>query len=278
MKRFAIAFLFLSLISQASPQKNILLIFPHPDDETMIRSVIMRLVEAGNSVSAIYLTRGEGGSDRKGNQTPEQLAQTRTTELENAAKLYGYKHLYQLKNPDNPLRDPATHIPSRDATQFLNPKGPWDVAQIKNDIEKIARTEQPDIVITFFPDQPGTHAHHRATAALVERQYEDPVVSGASMKVAVGKQCIEFSPRLLSMPSGPYHGKAYGEVGTDAALAHVSQLKGDTGKFIKNWKENPSEVLAPIHSPHGLTPLIEALGDVKGMKILEASCDQALTK
>jgi LmbE family N-acetylglucosaminyl deacetylase len=278
--------LFFSSTGFADPKKNVLLIFPHPDDETMVRSVIMRLVEAGDTVSAIYLTRGEGGRDQT-NHASAELATTRTAELERAGQLYGYKHLYQLKFPDNPLRDPITQIPSRDVSRFLSPDGPWNVAEIKNEIEKIADVEKPEIVITFFPDQPGTHAHHRATAALVDQQYnehrlgpnvegvfgfyEDPVASGAKSKLPLAADRIEFSPLLLSLSNGPYRGRPYGEVGTKAALAHTSQLKGDTGNFIRNWKTNPPETLAPIHSPHGLLPLLDALGDVKGMKVFRSN-------
>jgi LmbE family N-acetylglucosaminyl deacetylase len=283
--RFA-SLLILLLFSSvfAHSPKKILLIFAHPDDETMIRSVIMRLVEAGDSVSAVYLTRGEGGRDQA-NQPSAELAAIRTAELERAGKLYGYKHLYQLKAPDNPLRDPITQIPSRDASRFLSPDGPWNVAEIKNEIEKIANIEKPEVVITFVPDQPETHAHHRATAALVEQEYnehrlgpdveglfgfyEDSIVSGAKSKLPLAAERIEFSPLLLSLPNGPYKGIPYGEVGTKAALAHTSQLKGGTGSFIRNWKTNPPETLTPIHSPHGLRPLLEALGSVKEMKILQ---------
>lgn len=284
--RFSALLLLFYSISFAGPKKSVLLILPHPDDETMIRSVIMRLVEAGDSVSAIYLTRGEGGRDQS-NQISAELASTRTAELEHASELYGFKHLYQLKIPDDPLRDPVTQIPSRDASRFLSPDGPWNDAEIKGEIEKIADVEKPEIVITFFPDQPGTHAHHRATAALVDQQYqehrlgphvegvfgfyEDPVVSAAKSKLPLATERIEFSPLLLSLPNGPYKGLAYGEVGTQGALAHTSQLKGDTGKFIRNWRTNPPETLTPIHSPSGLRPLLDALGDVKGMKVFTAS-------
>ena len=76
------------VLADQHPQKNVLLILAHPDDEAYIRSFIARWVENDVRVSALYLTVGEGGRDARwtdfkpGDQSrKEELALTRGKEM-----------------------------------------------------------------------------------------------------------------------------------------------------------------------------------------------------
>jgi LmbE family N-acetylglucosaminyl deacetylase len=265
---------------------TVLIILAHPDDEVFIRSTIARLIENGNEVDAIYLTAGEGGTDRHWNDTPEynlsakeqtahqnSLRATRTAEVARAAKQYGFRHHYVLGVRDEPLRDPITHIPVRNPEPFLKIGGPWDGEKIRN---QIAETLKPDLVITFYPSQPTTHAHHQATAKIVEQMRKDHLL-GKQLKAAFGfyesdvvlhhdslhyplsEKRIEVSPLWISDHAGPNHGVAYGKIGTVGALEHDSQLKGDTNTLIREWDKNPAEVLAPLTSKDSIEALKAAL-------------------
>lgn len=287
-------------MSTHSPQK-ILIIVPHPDDETMIRSLISRLVENGNLVSAIYLTQGEGGSDHRwANPHPTHplseterlarqalLARTRTAEMAEAAEKYQYDHYYQLDFPDDPLRDPVTGIPSRNAQRFLEAGSPWDLKALKSKLYDLATKVDPDLIVTFFPGQPDSHAHHQAISKLVTELYDEKslgthaqalygfyefhVVEGIERKIypnTIQATRLEFAPTLKS--TAPNHaGKAYGELGTTGALAHESQNTGVTGEFFKNWDKNPNEILAPIRSGSGTTLLEKAIGILPGVRVFK---------
>ena len=90
----------------------------------------------------------------------------------------------------------------------------------------------------------------------------------------LGENRVMLSPKVVSQGDGPNRGKSYGEIGTQGALAHESQMAGDTEKFLKQWQNNPDEVLAPIIPNMGMKPLLTALGKVEGMVVIEGSVPQ----
>ena len=290
-------FLSVSPSSANSSPEKFLVICAHPDDEVFIRSTLARLIENGNEVHAIYLTAGEGGTDRHWKDTPEydlstkeqaehqaSLRKTRTLETAKASYVYGFTNHLILNVRDEPLRDPVTHIPVRDPEPFLKPGGPWDVNWIRKQISDSLTSYKPDVVLTFFPGQPTTHAHHQATAKIVEQMREDGLF-GKQLKTALGfyesdviihhetlhyplsKSRVEISPLWISDHPGPHLGVAYGKIGTEGALQHDSQLKGDTETLIRQWDKNPAEILAPLTSKDSLNPLLTALHGGKSVQV-----------
>lgn len=132
MKRFLFIWLVLLAYAQdmqgnSQSREKILLVFAHPDDETMLGSFLLKWKAAGIPISALYVTGGEGGKKLEvkssGEQVPlqipaEELRALRAKEMAKAAKNYGIQDLLQLNESDLALRAQAG-VPSRNGTAFL---------------------------------------------------------------------------------------------------------------------------------------------------------------
>lgn len=118
---------------------TIMCLFAHPDDEISIAGTLCQLSQnPQNQIIGIYLTRGEAGGT--GGLVPqEQLGEERTKELENLAKIVGYKHLEILGFPDGKLNQAA-------------------VDTVKMRILEAIQQYSPDIMISF-DDRVGLYGH-----------------------------------------------------------------------------------------------------------------------
>lgn len=86
------------------PSQRVLVFFPHPDDEITVAGTLMKLRLAGHEVYLVTLTPGEAGS------SPEQyskakLAEVRTKELNNVARILEVNELFLLDYADGGLID-----------------------------------------------------------------------------------------------------------------------------------------------------------------------------
>lgn len=132
-------------------KKKILVILAHPDDpEFFFGGSIARWVSAGHEVYYCLLTRGDkGGNDLS--ITPDQLANTRMKEQQNAAKVLGVKELFFLNTPDG----------------FLKPND-----QIRKEVVRLIRTIKPEIVAScdptnyFIRGRYINHPDHRAAGEI----------------------------------------------------------------------------------------------------------------
>lgn len=87
--------------------KNILVLAPHPDDESLgCGGTLKLLTQAGMQVDVVFLTRGENGLDAPGQQ-PEiahtQLAARRETEARAACSILGIRDVQFLNGIDGGL-------------------------------------------------------------------------------------------------------------------------------------------------------------------------------
>src|SRR5262245_59164913 len=93
----------------AAHEQKILVIAPHPDDETLgCGGTIKLLTNAGARVDVLYTTRGENGLFSPELAAPEerqQLAERRTREAEAACKLLGVSHIDFLPGHDGLVAD-----------------------------------------------------------------------------------------------------------------------------------------------------------------------------
>jgi LmbE family N-acetylglucosaminyl deacetylase len=87
--------------------KNILVLAPHPDDESLgCGGTIKLLTEAGSPVDVIFLTRGENGLDAPGQQSDmvhAQLATRRENEAREACAELGIRDVQFLNGIDGGL-------------------------------------------------------------------------------------------------------------------------------------------------------------------------------
>ena len=131
-------------------ERQVLVIFPHPDDEAYgVSGTIATHVEAGTPVAYACLTLGEMGRNLgvPPFTTREHLPTIRKKELEEACEIMGISDLRMLGYRDKTI-------------EFENQ--PKLINHLKTIIEDI----DPSLVITFYPGF-SVHPDHDATGAAV---------------------------------------------------------------------------------------------------------------
>lgn len=123
--------------------RNILLVFAHPDDESFGPSgTTAKYRDLGISTDLICATRGEVGS-RLDVPAEVETAAAREAELRKAASIIGIRDIYFLDFIDGQL-------------------GQIKSALLTRKISKIMQKIQPEVVITFGPDGISGHPDHIA--------------------------------------------------------------------------------------------------------------------
>lgn len=164
---------------------SLLVVSPHPDDETLCCAGAMRRVlEAGGRVSIVWMTSGDGSelsmllvekSLLKSRDKVRDLATKRMQEARAATALLGVDHTQQffLGYPDGGLRRlmttnlkapwPAkftgeTQVPYSDA---LFPGHPYTGESLERDLSAVLDRVQPTLILAPSPQD--THPDHAAT-------------------------------------------------------------------------------------------------------------------
>ncbi|MDJ0899837.1 MAG: PIG-L family deacetylase [Xenococcus sp. MO_188.B8] len=97
---------------------NVLAVFAHPDDETWVSGTLSKLAYCGLTVTPVYVTSGDAGSDYSGAKlTGQALAKSRETEALKATNALGLSVPVFLRYPDgkvdryySEIRDKLTSI------------------------------------------------------------------------------------------------------------------------------------------------------------------------
>lgn len=177
-----------------SSNTRLLVIAPHPDDETvMTGGLIQRVLENQGKVEIIYLTSGDGSrttliqEDKKLDLSPTEfiaLGETRIKEASEAARILGVerKDIFFLGFPDQGLTkiynrnfnqadgigSSATtkvdHVPYPEA---YRPGQAYYGENLLGDVKEIALNFKPNIVITGHPRD--NHPDHRISFTLIEK-------------------------------------------------------------------------------------------------------------
>ena len=128
------------------PFKNVLVVFPHPDDETVTcGGTINRLSRAGSAVTVLLLTRGERGNP--GGRLDPALAQIRDAEADRAADILGASRVVHEDFGDGRLSERR--------------------ADVRMQIAALIEAIQPDLIITHDLAGLDGHPDHVACAELV---------------------------------------------------------------------------------------------------------------
>lgn len=189
---------------------QVLVIFPHPDDETFSSAgTLARYIDNGVPVTYACLTLGQMGRNL-GNPpfaTRETLPDIREKELEDAMDAIGITDLRKMGY--------------RDKTVEFEPHEEMD-AMVKSLIDEL----QPSVIISFYPKF-AVHPDHEATAEAVVRTVERmPKAERPCL------QLVAFSndaPEKLGEPDILNEISEYKDVKLRAFEAHASQ----TGPFLK---------------------------------------------
>ncbi|EKU47440.1 bacillithiol biosynthesis deacetylase BshB2 [Staphylococcus massiliensis] len=135
-----------------SLERHVLVIFPHPDDETFSSAATLaKYVDSGVPVTYACLTLGQMGRNL-GNPpfaTRESLAKIREKELEDAMDVIGITDLRKMG-----LRDKTVEFEPKEEIDAM-------VQQLIDDVN-------PSLVISFYPGH-AVHPDHEATAEAVVR-------------------------------------------------------------------------------------------------------------
>lgn len=208
-----------SLFPPSAP-KRLLAIFAHPDDEITMAGTLRRLSdEEGAQTTVAYLTRGEAAEVPK--ESPQELAERRTAEIEAARIELNIDHLELFDFPDGGL--PQTHA-----------------AQAKSAISGLIDRYQPTLVLSF-DEKVGFYGHpdHRQVGiwvAEVLRDNRGPVQAyyQATLPESMIELAKELSPTFQThYPQDPAQGlpkptvavsiRNQGAAKRAALDAHVSQ-------------------------------------------------------
>ena len=193
-----------------SEENHVLVVFPHPDDETFSSAgTLARYINNGVPVTYACLTLGQMGRNL-GNPpfaTRESLPDIREKELEAAMEAIGITDLRKMG--------------LRDKTVEFEPNDEMD-AMIKSLIDEL----KPSVIISFYP-QFAVHPDHEATAEAVVR-----TVGRMPKNERPRLQLVAFSndaPEKLGEPDILNEISYYKEVKLRAFEAHASQ----TGPFLQ---------------------------------------------
>jgi LmbE family N-acetylglucosaminyl deacetylase len=136
----------------SSPQKRVLAIFPHPDDEVTVAGTVMGLKAAGHQVTLVCFTRGEKGNAAN-IPTEQELARLRTGEMQQSAQILGVDSLIQLDYADGGLDE-------------------LGLDSLMNLVHALIQDQKPDVLLSY-DSKVGLYGHsdHRLTGEAVEQVF-----------------------------------------------------------------------------------------------------------
>ncbi|GCC50257.1 PIG-L family deacetylase [Chryseotalea sanaruensis] len=217
---------------------SVLYVAAHPDDENT-RAITYFANERLAATAYLSMTRGDGGQNLIGPEIRDELGLIRTQELLAARRLDGGQQFFTRANDFGFSK-------SADETFAI-----WGKDQILEDVVRIYRQFQPDVIITRFPpDERAGHGHHTASAVLAQEAFD-----AAASKDRFTKQLSEYStwqvkrlytntgrwwnqsinentPGVLTLNVGGYSallGTSYSELAAISRSQHKSQGFGSRG-------------------------------------------------
>ena len=163
----------------SSPQKRVLAIFPHPDDEVTVAGTVMGLKAAGHQVC---FTRGEKGNAAN-IPTEQELARLRTGEMQQSARILGVDSLIQLDYADGGMDE-------------------LGLDSLMKVVHALIQEQKPDVLLSY-DSKVGLYGHsdHRLTGEAVEQVFlkhrgEQGFVPKQLFQVTLSKKQIEVALKL----------------------------------------------------------------------------------
>ena len=139
------------------PNRPLVAVFAHPDDERVIGPLLSRLGREGREVHLVIATDGSKGvRDHAGIPAGPALAAARKLESECAAKRLGVRHLHLLGLEDGGL------------ASFTN------LGRLRTELRSLIARVQPAAIITFGPEGGTGHPDHRLVGNVVTEIVQSP--------------------------------------------------------------------------------------------------------
>ncbi|MBI3416046.1 MAG: PIG-L family deacetylase [Verrucomicrobia bacterium] len=142
---------------------DIMGVFAHPDDETMVAATLAKYaLGQGKTVASIHCTRGEGGGNMVGTQWGAALGVLREAELRDCLTRLGVRYCYFLDQED--------FFYTESAAATLNK---WGKEETLRRLVRFVRALRPDVIVTINPaPMPGQHGHHQAAGVLATEAFD----------------------------------------------------------------------------------------------------------
>lgn len=216
----------------ACAERRVLGLFPHPDDEAYAAAgLLSRCVAAGARVSLVCATRGERGSDRRGDVAAgAALAQVRSAELAQSCRAMRVAEPEFLDLPDGGIATGDRGAAVARVAAILRRERPQVVVTLGRDgvygsVDHIAWTEIVDDAVAAW--DPG--ARSRLLHAVFPRRWFASLWR-ALRRAGDGRLVVALDPETLGVEAervdlrielGPLRTRKL-----DAIRAHASQLAG----------------------------------------------------
>lgn len=208
-------------LSERAKERHVLVVLPHPDDETLAFGGVIALHTAqGTPVTYLCATLGEAGRNmgRPAFATRETLPEIREAELREACRILGIHDLRLMG-----LRDKTLEFESQE--------------ELAARIAEVIAETRPSRLFTYYPGH-GVHPDHEAMSAAAVRAVaalppeERPVIAC----VAFGK---EEDLRALGEPHEFHDVSAVLDTVMAAVRAHRSQTTASLRRTEQQMAEDP---------------------------------------
>ncbi len=210
---------------------SVLYLAAHPDDEnTRLISYFSNKVHARTAYLSI--TRGDGGQNLIGPEIRELLGVIRTNELLKARQTDGGEQFFTRANDFGYSKHP-------DETLEI-----WNKDLVMNDVVKVIRKFQPDIIINRFNAESAgkTHGHHTSSAMLSAEAFD--LAADASYKTDAVKA---WTTQRLFFNT---HWWFYGSRENFEKVDKSDMLWFDTGIYYPSLGLSNSEIASLSRSMH----------------------------
>jgi len=209
-------------------EQHVLVVFPHPDDETFgCGGTLANFAKSGIPVTYVCATLGEMGRNmgKPFFATRESLPTIRAAELDEACAAIGIQHLIKLG-----LRDKMI--------EFEDPE------MLTDKIERILREIQPSLVLTHYPGY-AVHPDHNALGDVTIRAISH--LSPAERPVVYAHAFARGSQKALGPADIVNDISAMSEVKLAAIRAHKSQSQAILERIANGKLKQQSQDNAFIH-------------------------------
>lgn len=152
---------------------DILVIAPHPDDESTIAGYLAKAVlDEHRRVAVVLTTRGDAGQNLVGYEQARSLGEVREIETRQALASIGITNVFFLRAPDTPGEDVSDVLRSLETSNHGSSLG---------EAVRFIRLTRPEVVIAMLPATVvgENHEDHQASAVIATEAFDlagDPTV------------------------------------------------------------------------------------------------------
>lgn len=142
---------------------DLLLVVPHSDDELMLGGYLARLsLDEHKRIAVVFITDGDAGGNNDGTQSGPALGLIRQIEARRGLAAMGIDMVWFLGHADTPGQNPLRSLDH------------WGHGQTLEQIVRIVRVTQPDVIVTWLPQSVAgeNHGDHQASGIVATEAFD----------------------------------------------------------------------------------------------------------